>query len=131
VTGCSIVPAIASAVSRAIAPISGVPESDFALERCTPTWNCALDCVALFCGVCAIRASVVKNTAAQRKTVLASVVMLVTCRDLKSGQTLLIADENAGPFTCRDLKSGGPHLLLMRMLGRSSDATAAAAGPST
>ena len=36
-TGCWIFPAIASAVSRAIAPISGSPESGFALERCTLT----------------------------------------------------------------------------------------------
>jgi hypothetical protein len=57
--------------------------------------------------------------------------MLVTCRDLKSGGTPFIADENAWPFICRDLKPGGPHLLLMRMLGRSSDAATAAAGPST
>ena len=70
----------------------------------------SFDCAELFCGVCAITTSLVKNTAAQRKTVLAGVVMLVTCRDLKSG---------------------GPHLLLMRMLGRSSDAATAAAGPST
>src|SRR5438477_6317990 len=109
-TGCSMFPASVSAVSRAIAGESASPKPGLRLEKCLATSGGEIGDLPLLSWVCAIAAPLIDITAPQRKTALASAVMLVTCRDLKSG---------------------GPHLLLMRMLGRSRDATAAAAGPST
>src|SRR5438105_635263 len=80
-----MLPASASAVSRAIASVSASPESGLALEKCTPTPGPGFAWLALLSWVWANATPLIDSTAPQRKTALASAVMLVTQGDHQAG----------------------------------------------
>ena len=65
ITGCSIFPATASAVSRAIASVSPPLESDVALEEWVRTRNCEIGPLPRFCWFCALPVSLNSSTVMQ------------------------------------------------------------------
>jgi hypothetical protein len=75
ITGCSIFPATASAVSRAIASVSPSPESDVALEEWVRIRSCEIGRPSLFTWFCAIAGLLVNSNAAQIDMAVTNAVM--------------------------------------------------------